>query len=510
MSIDTSSLNAADMESAEKAIMTLFEGSGLEIQDGSAVRELIIRPAAAIHAWQQTKFSDLVDSLDLGPVARGEVEGDDSMVDLLASTYRVTRRTGASSSGSIALYLQIPVTTYINAGFTFFAGPNVLTVGRIYVGVTDPENYQTTEEVVYTGIQQVDGAYYMVIPVSDSSGGSFSTGTPVTFTGSLKNVTRVTVLSPISGGGGRESNKSLASRVIQGLPPGVLSTATQIRGAFMDKFGVHPSRVRVFGSGETAVRRAKDMFTSLPSPGYTDVVVAPVGGPSIDVITATATWVSGNKYRLTFSGTEMAGVYSVDQITGATGTIATGSIEVTWGNSATRHRLVSGRYTAYQTAVIEFESNAGTPTLSCSIQVKRARSIDLMQRYLDDEVRRAPGQDTLVRAAVPCMISLGLAVTSSGATEGAIKAAVAEGVNALPCGSGSLSAQDIIAALPRGVTLRFPLVIKGSFILPSGTQTRSSTQGVLVAPDWPNSSGGITSEETAFFTSVDNISVSLG
>jgi hypothetical protein len=105
---------------------------------------------------------------------------------------------------------------------------------------------------------------------------------------------------------------------------------------------------------------------------------------------------------------------------------------------------------------------------------------------------------------------MNIAVTAVTSSADVIRTALVEGINALPVGKGYIDAQDIIDALPDDVTLRFPMHLSGVFLLPNGQKSRSSTQGVLVAPDWTEEDGGITSEETAFFTDMDHIVVSVG
>lgn len=510
MAIDITKINQNSMEAVEEAILTLFKDSDIDTQEGSAARELIIRPMAAIQAWQRSEYDRLVESLDLNAIARGDIAGDDAIVDLLASTYRLTRGGGTGSAGTIILYLRNNLNTYINRSYSFYAGGNPLTVDHIIVGVENTSAYESTEEVVYTPIRRLDGQYYMVVPVRDLSGGSFSTGYPVTFTGSADNINNATVLSPITGGSVTETNKSLATRIMQGVAPGVLSTTTQIRGAFQDVFGVHPDKVRVFGSGSMAVRRAIDPFTLLPQPGFTDVVVSPPGGLAVDILDATAT-LEGDSYVMSLDVVEAAGIYTIDSIIPSDSSLVPTDLEVTWSaGTSTKHRIGDGRYSSFQKVDISFKVDSSEGTLDCGVMVRRARTIDVLQRYIDDDVRKAPGQDIIVRGAAPCIVSAIISVTAQTSGTESIRAAIVDGINALPVGKGYLDAQDIMRMLPSDVVLRFPVYLKGMFILPTGSRSISGTKGILTAPDWSAEDGGITSEETAFFTDMDNILITVG
>ena len=81
----------------------------------------------------------------------------------------------------------------------------------------------------------------------------------------------------------------------------------------------------------------------------------------------------------------------------------------------------------------------------------------------------------IVRGAVPCIVSMNIAVTAVASAD-VIRTALVEGINALPVGKGSIDAQDLIDALPDDVTLRSP------YLSPFPKEKSRSAQGV--APDW--------------------------
>ena len=137
MAIDTTILNSTDVVHMENAFAAVFAEEGVDCSPGTAVRELAVRPAAVMRAHLDTYQTELVSMLDLSKVASGELEGDDAIVDALASTYRITRRSGTASYGSIMIQLASDATTYIGPSYRFYVGDYALTIGATYVGVVD-------------------------------------------------------------------------------------------------------------------------------------------------------------------------------------------------------------------------------------------------------------------------------------------------------------------------------------------------------------------------------------
>jgi hypothetical protein len=510
MAIDTTLLTGTAVESAEDALVALFNAQGIACEIGSTVRELVIRPMAVLQAHREQYDATVLESLSLQRVADGVVAGDAAIVDALASTFRVSRMTNVPSSGSLIVMLRRSETTYINNTYSFSIGRTVLTRSKLYIGVPNLTGYTSTDEIAYVQIMQSTAGYYMVMPVMDSLGHTFPAGTPVSFTGDTGNVSEVLVFSPITGGRSSETNKELASRILAGVPPGVLSTPLQLRGAFTEMFGIAPHRVAVYGSGTPTVRRGSDVLTGLPLPGYVDVLVAPSGGCGKASYTAAVTALGGDQYQCVLSSEQAAGAYGVYALAVNGEQVAVEDVMVAWGVDATTHYVTDGRYTSYQTLTLTFTLDAPpVEPATAEIILDQIRSIKAMQMYLDSSDRRAPGQDTLVRAPVPCFVTVSLAVSNTTLSSKELKLLISDHINNLRIGKGSLTAQDITDALPSGTRLNFPLHISGRFELPLGTKVLSTSSGNLTCPDWPAAQGGITAEETAFFTDPTNILVAV-
>lgn len=500
MAIDTTILNSTDVVHMENAFAAVFAEEGVDCSPGTAVRELAVRPAAVMRAHLDTYQTELVSMLDLSKVASGELEGDDAIVDALASTYRITRRSGTASYGSIMIQLASDATTYIGPSYRFYVGDYALTIGATYVGVVDTSGSVSNVDVQYVPIRHVGSMYYMVVPVACPSGKTFAMGTEVQLTGSVGNILSVTVYSSIMGGSGPETNQSLAHRIMYGVLPGVLSTPLQLQNGFGDSFGIAPHRVAVFGTGSPAQRR-----DTSAAGGRVDIAVAQAGGCPVTDLSFTATGTDGSYTGLL---EDAAGVYAASRLFAGNTEIETFS--VTWGAAASDLHTVTAetaRYSSLQTATISFSADGLADTLECALTVTRIANIRDMQVWLDSSDRRAPGQDTLVRAPVPCFLSLSVALSGGTLATEVLKDSIITHLNNLPVGRGYVSAQDIADALQgTGVGISYPMRFTGRFVLPDKERVVSSVDGKL-------NIGVMEGElaqpvEIAFFTDADSVSIS--
>ena len=161
----------------------------------------------------------------------------------------------------------------------------------------------------------------------------------------------------------------------------------------------------------------------------------------------------------------------------------------------------------FRPQLFPFQADGLADTLECALTVTRIANIRDMQVWLDSSDRRAPGQDTLVRAPVPCFLSLSVALSGGTLATEVLKDSIITHLNNLPVGRGYVSAQDITDALQgTGVGISYPMRFTGRFVLPDKERVVSSVDGKL-------NIGVMEGElaqpvEIAFFTDADSVSIS--
>lgn len=500
MALDISHINSETVEALALGLEALLADHKAEAGPGTVLNELGIRPLAVLQAHMEKYREEFLRVLDLSRIASGEEEGDDDVMDAIASTFRVVRRRGLPSSGSVMLLLRRPVTTHIGGSYRFYIGDTALSVPGVYVGI--PAGVSSGEGGEYVPIVTQGDRSYMVVPVNCVDGQRFSTGTEVSVTGDVSNILQAVVYSPIMGGGLDETNQELARRLLYGVAPGVLSTPLQLRNGFNDNFGIAPHRVAVYGTHHPAQRRDLDAITGLPLGGRVDVALAASGGcPRVEL--ALMASLDDGEYLIQLGSETAAGAYSVTQVLHEGIPV---EFSVVWGVASDSGHSVTastGRWSSLQTATIRIPSAEieGTPSdISLSATLLRVSGLNEMQRYLDSSDRSAPGQDTLVRAPAPCFLSVDASVRGGSLTVEDLITRVADHLNDLPVGRGYVDAQDIADALRgTGSILEFPVVLTGTELIDNREHTRTTTNGRL-----SSTSPGA---EVVFFTEVDRITI---
>ena len=474
--LNTDNIDKQAVFAAENSFAEMFKEQGLDAAPGTALRELVVRPAAVNRSLEEEWRTNLLNSLNLNLVANGTVEGDDQIVDAVASIYRISRRTGNVSSGTIMLELnQTSSDVYINSNFSFSANGYTLSFDGIWDGTlsgTGPAvpgvNY--TKIINYPKSIDTNGvitySLCMIIPVYNKEGATIASGANVEISGPTGIVKAASVFSPLVGGGEEETNQELASRVLDSLPPGVMSTPLQIRNTIGENFGRSPNRTAVVGSQDGCIRSI-DPITGFRLPGFVDIYTAYPGDCQIETTTLVAipTTEEGTHHKIDIEPPFSAGVYDVLSI------VVDGVSYIP--NSITRHCLASSHvinesdcaFSSYQSIYAEFPY-PGTNSVACLVTVRKQSGIDTIQGFVDASERRAPGQDTVVKAACPIFLNVSISVEGGSSTSDSdMKQAICNYVNNLPIGRGYISGQDFTDALdPLGVKVAFPITIRAKII----------------------------------------------
>jgi hypothetical protein len=184
----------------------------------------------------------------------------------------------------------------------------------------------------------------------------------------------------------------------------------------------------------------------------------------------------------------------------------------------TMPRALDGSFSRYQTAVVQFDDTVtdatslvnNVSTKTYNIYARKQPKIKEVQEFWASPSRRPPGGDLLVRAAVPCVVTVTATFTypaGNTVSTSAVKAAIASAVNgdsftgSLPA---SLISQAIHTAVPSALAVT-SLTMTGRLIKPNGAiVTSSSSTAITIADDFDNMVSGKT---TAFFLSTSDITL---
>ena len=485
--LNTTNIDKEDVFAAENRLAEVLKGNGLDASPGTALRELVVRPAAVMSSVEESWRGELVASLDLYAIADGTVQGDDALLDALASIYRIKRKGGSGSSGTVAIDVNYTGSAiYVNQSWFFSSAGHDLTFSGVWAGSIDGQSgdglVHKQRLIRYPSGTAADGtatySYVMMIPVTCEDGVDIAAGTPVTVSSPTDGVVNsATVFSPITGGGDTETNQELASRILEALPPGVMSTPLQIRNTFFNEFGVPVHRTAVIG-GQEGLDRAKDRLTGLPLPGFVDVYTAATGDCPVETVSVVVENVSGTTYRAILEPPVSSGVYEVSSVVADGVPLADGAFTVSSEPTDDGGHIVPAgteSFSALQKLTVTLTMAAAPSDGTVQMTLRRQPAIQSMQDFVDSTELRSPGQDLVVKAAVPFFLSVSVTVEASGVENDTIVDAICSHVNNLPVGRGYVSGQDIVDALSGlGVKVAFPIrmsaraVVNGGSVVSSG------------------------------------------
>lgn len=514
--LDTKNIDNQSAFAAENKFAELLKEKGLDASPGSALRELVVRPSAVLNSLEESWRSDLVASLDLNAIAYGTVAGDDGLVDAIGSIYRMKRLDGADSTGVLALDVDYQgYAIYVNQSWTFSADGHSLTFNGVYAGSidgTEGDGLVNRQRLIRTasGVDDegnVQYSYIMLIPVTCSDGVEIAAGTPVTWSGPSESVTGAYIFNPITGGGTVETNQSFAKRILEALPPGVMSTPLQIRNTFAVEFGLPVDRVAVLG-GQAELERARDRLTGMTLPGFVDIFVANVGDCPSETVPVTPEFVEEGLWRVTLEPPLSAGAYEVSSLIVDGTPLSKDSMTVSFGmDDHDGHIIPTGTqmFSGYQTMTIDFPyAGDGSNPPDCEATIALQPLVQSLQEYVDSTERRAPGQDVVVKAATPFFLTASIVVEKGDQTDAeTIKTAICSHMNSLPVGRGFVSGQDFVDALsPIGVKVAFPISLSAR-VLTGATETSvQSSDGRLDVDSLAPGRG-------VFYLSMDRLQVAV-
>jgi hypothetical protein len=180
---------------------------------------------------------------------------------------------------------------------------------------------------------------------------------------------------------------------------------------------------------------------------------------------------------------------------------------------------IDAAFSRYQTGVCQFADTTtdatslvvNTATATYSVHVTSQPAIKDVQDFWSSVDRRPPAGDMLIRAVIPCEVTVSAVFTyTAGASydAAAVKAAIAAAVNSIDfTGSvpASLISQAIYASLPATVGVS-SVSLTGRLLKPDGTVTSlSSSTALTITNDYANMVSGKT---VAFFLQTTGITLS--
>jgi len=505
---------------------------------GTANYDLVIRPYSILHAMTEFNMLQLRGSSTFLGISKFPELATPEIMDALLSNYRIVRSGGKMAEGTVEIVISSNVLTAIPSNSIFVAGTLKFYTQEAFVGVTDQSLVVNSTDRLIREI--ADGAYAFTVDVVAEQEGSeyqLDAGDTLVLQTPPSNYITSRAAYDFATGLNEETNRELLRRLPEGLANRTPGNRTNIAALIRDSY---PDMLNtaVIGFGQPEMHRDQANLFRTSYGGKSDVYVQTEPRPTIVRLTKSAILVNKNRsaWQMFFDRDEFAGVYKIMGIyrTDQTNTLGSLAIEsevrgvddspfadAPDAYIPTIEEYYQAAFSRYQTNTIEFlDPNADTSemtemitTQDYYVDVLVLKDIaGIQDTILSDYWVTNHRYDDLVRAPIPCIVSVSMGIRlRAGETfnEAGLKAGVADRVNQLGFRNVLSSSYIIDAAhgfLGDKSAVVTPIDMLGEVISPEDGSSliyRSATE-LLVQE---NDAISLSSRKMMFFLSPSNIDI---
>lgn len=492
----------------------------IETGPGSVINELLIKLAAAVQNEQYNKIETLSQGAAIMSALASETDTYSPLIDMVASNYNTARSLGVKVTGKIKVVVSQGGDYQFDDSYVFIQP--ALNLRYLVVGDTSVAQ----EPVESLGERQVysdQGLWYFILDVIAEEADpkyQVSSGTSFIPELTINNFVKAEAYGSFLSGEAIETDKQLIGKIKRNIGNYRFESPTGIANRFRDTFAGFQS-LSVCGANDAEMTRSKQNALGISTFGKADIYVRSSVGLQTKNVIKSAKKISSTSWEIFIDKTDVPGFYSVSSIIpyrtdinlGGT-LLPTSTIYGYQSYSGERNNEINNtleaRFSKYQTAVITF-----TYDDEGAAQIGEMADFELMLQYqpnilemqnliLRDDERLACA-DYLVKAVVPCMVSLNINLLKKRITDTyeslqlqKLKQDIFQYVNTIPFGE-QLQASSIVDICHNYDIKRVDLPIKmsGRILCPDGTNLSLEDTDVLVIPQRLDK--GITPKTTLYF-----------
>lgn len=483
-----------------------------DVAPGGVLRELLIKLSATIQNPITNDMDDLGQANSISKALASAVDTTDPIIDQIASNYNTTRSEGQKSTGKIKVTVATSSSFYIREGFTFVQP--VLNLNYLVM-----QEYSVTPNPSGDELPLIssNGTFYFILPVEAENGGAEyqvtdQTAFDIADGEVIRDFSEAKAYGNFTSGQAIETDKELLARIDTSLANKTLLTPSSITSRLKTEF-TNFKDVSLTGANDAEMTRSKRNLFGISTLGMVDVYLRTSNGVETVTITKTATKEDDGKWHLSLDYQDVPGFYRVISIV-PTGESVSGSLltEQTFNFSIANFDVVNNvttveeaRFSKYQTCDVEFEyqdpNNATTAEFDLLISYQPDIGT-IQDMFLSGEERIACA-DYLVRAALPCYVSVSLKIHRKSTTTelpvDQIKQDIYNYINSLKFGE-DLYASEIVD-ICHNYDIKYvemPITLTGEVYTTKSTILPLSNSDVLRIPSKP--SLGVSKKTTIFIT----------
>ena len=496
---------------------------------GSVISELVVKLAASLQNAQYNTISSISQSRAVSQALDSATDTYSNEIDLIASNYNTSRSEGKFSTGNIQVYVS-GKNSYSVSPTLKFVQPSL----GLTFAVTGQYRVSPNPDPVLNELQLFTegNSYYFVLPViatevggasQVSSGTTFSVVAPST----LSNFVSAKAYGNFTSGLPKDTDKQLIAKFKNTLGSSRLESPAGIANRLSKDYHTFQT-LSVCGANELEMTRSKQNAMGISTFGMADVYVRNSVGPETYSALVSGTKIADGVWELTLDNSYCAGFYNVYSIIPDSTKLTGGTLPIT--STSYGYRAFPGeinnvitsasdaRFSKYQTATIVFNYDE-VPILAVGSKANFVVSsnyqpnIGDIQDLLTSSDERLACADYLVKAALPCFVSLNIPIvpknpndTYSSLNLNKLKQDIFNYVNTIPFGE-SLYASKIITLCHNYNISRvdLPITLKGNILCNDGSAINITDTDYLKIPT--NIPLGVSPKTTQFFINYYDTSV---
>jgi uncharacterized phage protein gp47/JayE len=497
------------------------------------VHDIVLYYGSLLNAQSREMLARYLSAMSLTQIQADPTLADLGIVDGVLSNWGISRGAGSSATGSVTIVLSGSVSVTISVGTVFTSGGNQYTANLAYTA--KPEASQINDPSDRLMTQLSDGTWAFTIDVTASTAGSAAlikkdallipSALPTNYITSY-------ATDNFTGGLDPETNSQLIARLAQGISAQATSNRVNMAAMLRNNAAFTQAKSSIIGFGD--VEMLRDQHTIWPGSvggGRVDWYVRTQSDLASITLTKTATLLSISQagvglWQTSILRDDAPGFYEITSIRQptATGFGTLTLVSDTRGLDLTGPAFVpdiatvaEGAYSYYQTSVITFNDVATGLTVGAAatyqVTVSCLPQISNIQAFVGSFDNRGVGSDVLVKAPVPCFVSISLSIskknTQADPDTSAIQNAIADAVNAVDF-TGRLFAstlQDAIAALLLPGMSASAINMLGRLRVADGTVRYFQSKNVLIIPSLVGTQAS--PRTTQFFASATDVAVDI-
>lgn len=497
--------------------------------------DILLLEHAILATQQQQNIAAYQAARSLAALA-ADPNADPGLVDDVLSNYLLTRVPGSAATGAVTVVVSASTTVTIAQGAVFSANGSTFVTAQVFTAKSDPAQISGPGDALMT--KTADGNYAFgvtVTAVADGPGGNVAKNSLVVPSVLPPNYVTSFASADFTPGLDPQTNAALVGQLQEGLTPKSLGGPAAMSASLHNQpaFAAVPS-LSVIGMGAPEMSRDKHTILPVALGGRVDWYVR-TQAPLLHLgLTKTATLIeklpgTAGVWQISLGRDDVPGYYEVTTVR-PNGVAAVGGFAVTLDQ---RMPDLSGpgfvpdiapassewAYTRYQAGVIQFIDSL-TDTTALSLGAQAAYDVDVSCLPLIADIQDwaiAPenraAYDLLVKAPVPCFLSLSFTITKTAVTADPDTAGLAAALCAVANGLGfarKITASQFYAAaapyLAAGQTIgRLDMI--GRIRQPDGSVLYLRDDQTILVPN--NPAALVTPNTVQFFMDADSVGITI-